>query len=262
MERQAVVTWEKRGASAVVTLNDPPVNILTEALRDELFSCMDEIRNDAAVKSVIITGKGEKAFMAGANIKGFPAMIKQPGAAYGFAKTIYDLWDMVERFPKPTIAAINGLALGAGLELALVCDIRIAEEHASFGFPEIKLGLFPGGGGTQRLPRLVGIGVTKELCLLGESISAERAYSTGLVSRVVPRGESLNASLETADRLNGFSGVILDCAKQAINGGIGVSEAEGLAVEADLWQKAFMTDDADEGIDAFIHKRAAVFHDK
>ena len=131
MGEKTIIRYENR--TAILTLNNPPVNVLTDELRDEIREAFIQFSLDANVKSVIVTGNGEKAFMAGANIRNFPSMVHQNGAAYGYAKTIYDVWEMIEQFPKPVIAAINGLALGAGMELALVCDIRIAEEHGLAG---------------------------------------------------------------------------------------------------------------------------------
>lgn len=253
------VTWEKHGTTAVVTIDNPPVNVLTDDVRLGIDVCMDRIAADDSVACVILTGNGTKAFMAGANIKGFPAMAGVPGAAYAYAKVIYDVWDKIEHFPKPTIAAINGLALGAGMELAAVCDLRIADESARFGFPEIKLGLFPGGGGTQRMPRLIGAALTKEMCFTGAFVDADRALQAGFLNAVTPQGESLNKALEIAQSIGNYSHTILSAAKTAINDGLCVSEREGIAIEADLWQQAFMTEDLKEGVDAFIHKRAPVF---
>lgn len=258
MERTAA-RWRREGAAAVMVLDSPPLNVLTNQMRDDIAACLEEIRQEDAVRAVVITGAGQRAFMAGADIKGFPAMSKVPGAAYGYAKTIYDVWDAVARFDKPVIAALNGLTLGAGMELALACDLRVADEHARFGFPEIKLGLFPGGGGTQRMPRLAGLALTREMCFTGEPIDAQRAYAAGFLNYVVPRGRCLDQAMELAERIGRFSAPILSYAKQAVNGGVGVSLEEGLALEADLWQRAFMTDDLAEGVDAFLTKREPVF---
>lgn len=260
--KQSPVIYEKKGRVAVIKICNPPVNVLTNDVRDGLYECTKKAQTDADVACVIYTGDGEKAFMAGANIKGFPDMCGVPGAAYGYARTVYEVWDEIRNLPKPTIAAINGLALGAGLELALACDIRIASENVKFGLPEINLGLFPGGGGTQRLPKTAGIALTKEMVFTGAPIKWERAFQAGLINDVVPQGEVLNQALELAEQIASHSQVILALAKEAINGGIGVTDREGISVEAELWQDCFMTEDIREGVSAFLEKRKPEFHDK
>ncbi|MDY0241153.1 MAG: enoyl-CoA hydratase [Rhodospirillaceae bacterium] len=255
----AVVAWTKENKVAVVTIMNPPVNVLTIKVRDGLKRCFQDIEQDREVSAVVITGNGEKAFMAGADIKSFPDMFGIPGAAYGFARTVYEVWDYIENFPKPTIAAINGLAFGAGLELALACDIRIASENAKFGLPEINLGLFPGGGGTQRMPRLAGSALAKEMIFTGEHIDCGRALASGFLNQVVPRGEALSRAKEIAGRIASHSQVILRLAKAAVNRGADVSLREAISVEAELWQDAFMTEDIKEGVTAFIEKRTPRF---
>lgn len=256
------VVLAKEGRTAIITIQNPPVNVLTDDVRDGLRTCVMAAGDDPEVAAVIITGGGEKAFMAGANIKGFPDMCGVPGAAYGYARTVYEVWDLIRELPKPTIAAINGLALGAGMELALVCDLRVASENAKFGFPEIALGLFPGGGGTQRMPRLAGAALTKEMAFTGKSVDCDRALQAGFLNAVTPRGGALNKARELAEAIGAFSQPVLALTKAAINGGSGRSEPEGMAVEAALWQEAFMTQDIREGVSAFLEKRPAVFQDR
>lgn len=260
MNRVAEMT--KNGGNAIITIKNPPVNVLTFQVRDEIRECVAEVQNDSSVKCVIITGEGKKAFMAGADIKSFPDMCGVYGEAYGFARTVYEVWDMIEQLEKPTIAAVNGLALGAGLELALTCDIRIAEEPVKFGLPEITLGLFPGGGGTQRLQKLVGAALTKEMVFTGKPITAERALQAGLINEITPEGGALDRAVEMGELIGKYSAPIVALAKKAVNGGIGVSLREGISVEAELWQDAFMTEDIKEGVTAFIEKREPRFMHK
>ena len=258
----STVKMERRGKAAVITIQNPPVNVLTAQVRDELRECVLEAEADAEVKTVIFTGAGEKAFMAGADIKSFPEMCGVYGAAYGFAQTVYKVWDQIKQLPKPTIAAINGLTLGAGLELALVCDLRIAEEQAAFGFPEIALGLFPGGGGTQRMPRTVGMALAKEMIFTGKPIDSRRAMEAGLVNAVVPKGSGLQSALELAETIGSRSSKILALAKRAMNEGVSASPRAGISIEAELWQECFMTEDAREGVSAFLEKRAPRIRDR
>lgn len=259
---QLPVALTKEGRTAIITIQNPPVNVLTAAVRDGLKLCAEQAEADPEVAVVIFTGAGEKAFMAGADIKSFPEMFGVSGAAYGFARTVYEVWDLIRDLSKPTIAAINGLALGAGMELALVCDLRVAEEQARFGFPEIALGLFPGGGGTQRMPRIAGLPLTKEMIFTGEQISAERALHSGFLNAVTPKGGALNKAKELAEKIGKHSVPVLQLAKQAVQGGVGCREREGISVEAELWQEAFMTEDIREGVSAFLEKRAPLFRDR
>lgn len=256
------VVMTKEGRTAIITIQNPPVNVLTCAVRDGLKACVQEAAQDPDVAVVIFTGAGDRAFMAGADIKGFPDMIGQPGAAYGFARTVYEVWDMIRDLPKPTIAAINGLTLGAGMELALVCDLRVAEEQSKFGFPEIALGLFPGGGGTQRMARLSGMALTKEMVFTGESISAQRALDCGFLNAVTPKGGALDKARELAAKISAFSIPVLGLTKKAVNVSLNMDERAGISVEAELWQNAFMTQDCQEGVTAFLEKRKANFQDR
>lgn len=258
MERE-LVGWEKRGRTAVITLCNPPVNVINAQLRSELKACLKEAEADEGVTTLILTGAG-KAFMAGADINGFPDMVGKPRAAYEFVYDAYDVWFLLEGIRKPTIAAINGLALGAGLEMALCCDIRIASERAKLGLPEIKLGLFPGGGGTQRLPRLIGKAKAKELIFLGEPVSAAEALRLGLVNQVVP--DALDAALEMAQRIDRFSLVALEAVNEAMDRECGGSLRAGIELEAQQFQSVFLHEDVREGVQAFLEKREPNFQNR
>ena len=256
MDRKLVQT-ERKGRTLVITLCNPPVNVIDSRLRAELKAELKAAEHDPEVGTLIITGEG-KAFMAGADINGFPEMLGKPRAAYEFVYDAYDVWFLLENIKKPTIAAINGLALGAGLEMALCCDLRIASERAKLGLPEIKLGLFPGGGGTQRLPRLIGKAKAKELIFLGEPISATEAKELGIVNRVVP--DALEEALALAERINQYSIVALQAINTAMDLGCDRSLRDGIEIEAQMFQEVFLHDDAREGVQAFLEKRKPEFH--
>lgn len=253
------VSWTKdENGVATLVVDNPPMNVLSGAVSDELKQCVEEIGVDPDVVAVVVTGAGERAFMAGADIKEFPQMMT-PGGAKSGAERIHAALNALDFLPKPTIAAIHGYALGGGLELALACDIRVAAENAQLGVPEIKLGLFPGGGGTQRLPRLIGEGKAKELMYTGDPVKAEEALRIGLVNRVVPAGEDVKAAQELARTIASRAGVALSLIKRAVDQGTQKTLLEGLQLERELFDKVFQTEDVREGVDAFINKRPAKF---
>ncbi|MBN6188287.1 enoyl-CoA hydratase [Aneurinibacillus sp. BA2021] len=263
MNKVQVVSWMRERQIAKVVIDNPPVNVINADVIEQLTLVIEEIENDPEIKVVIFTGKGEKAFIAGGDIKGFPEWM---GKGVEEAKK-KSLWlqqplNKIDCLSRPTIAAINGVALGGGCELALCCDIRIAEEQIRIGLPEIKLGLFPGAGGTQRLPRLVGKAKAKEMIFTGESLSAEEAKQIGLVNHVVPRGQSLGKALEIAESICRFSLPALSFAKQSINTGCDQPLYEGLVTEAEYFGHVFQTVDIKEGVEAFIQKREPKFIDK
>lgn len=258
MERK-LATWRKEGRTAVIVMDNPPVNVIDSQLRREIKECLIETAADPDVGAVVITGAGTKAFMAGADINGFPDMVKKPEAAYDFVYDAYSVWFLLERMEKPTIAALNGLTLGAGLEMALCCDIRVADEKAKLGLPEIKLGLFPGGGGTQRLSRMIGKARTKELIFSGDSITAQQALEYGIVEHVAPAGKALDTALDLAARFASFSPIALSAAKRAVDEGVDHSLRDGIEREAQLFQKVFLGDDVAEGVSAFLEKRTPNF---
>jgi enoyl-CoA hydratase len=255
-ERQ-YVEYEMEDRIAVVTINRPPVNALNPQVEGEIKELFEELGNLEGVGAVIVTGGGGKAFMAGADIK----MIRdvEQEDAYALSRTTQSVLNVVEQFERVVIAAVNGLALGGGCEVALACDIRVADESAVFGFPEVGLGLLPGAGGTQRLARLVGIGKAKELILTGDPVDALEAKSFGLVERVAPKGESLKEAKKVAERILLRGPLAVAMAKRAINQGINMTLEEGLKVEARLFSGLFETQDKKEGVAAFIEKRKPRF---
>ncbi|MED3397926.1 enoyl-CoA hydratase [Bacillus wiedmannii] len=263
MENKRVVTWSKENGVATIIIDNPPVNVLSGAVIEQLTVVVGEIERDDDVIVVLLTGAGEKAFVAGGDIKSFPEWIGK-GSEYAEGKSLWlqNPLNKIERLPKPVIAAINGLALGGGCELALSCDLRIIEEHVQIGLPEVKLGLFPGAGGTQRLPRLIGTASAKEMMFTGEPLTAEVAWRVGLVNHVVPRGESLNKAKELAVKMARFSLPALSLMKQSINKGLSASLEEGLKIEAENFGHVFQTSDVREGVESFIEKRAPIFHHK
>ncbi|SFD93939.1 enoyl-CoA hydratase [Fictibacillus sp. KU28468] len=243
---------------AVITINNPPLNVLSRAVFQELDDTFMELEHDRETVAVVLTGEGEKAFVAGADIKEFPQMMGNPDMRAQVMEVHYIL-NRIDSFPKPTIAVLNGLTLGGGCELALSCDMRIAEEHSQIGLPEVTLGLFPGGGGTQRLPRLVGEAKAKEMMFTGEPISAAAAERIGLVNKVVPSGEGLVSAKQLASKITRHSLQALSRIKQSVDVGINKSLNEGIEVEASLFQEVFQTEDIKEGVQAFFEKRKPAF---
>ncbi len=251
------VNWVQEGNIAVITNDNPPMNVMSSKVAMELKECLLEIEENKECRALVLTGAGEKAFMAGADIKEFPQMFNVPGATYNFTKKLHEVLLYLENFPIPTIAAINGFTLGGGLELALAFDIRIASEKAQLGLPEIKLALFPGAGGTQRLPRLVGPSKAKEIMFSGDPISADEALKNGLVNQVVPHDKVLSSSKDFANKLASRAGAAIKLIKQAVNRGMNMSLDEAIKVEMDLFDQAFQTEDVSEGVNAFLEKREA-----
>lgn len=248
---------------AVMTINNPPMNILDAEVVNELLQVTSDILNRDEVKVVILTGQGTRVFMAGGDIKSFPDLIgKGEEVAYQGSKFLQEPLDAIMNLPQPTICVLNGFALGGGCELALSCDVRIAEEQVEIGLPEVKLGLFPGAGGTQRLPRLIGVSKAKELIFTGESISATKALEIGLVNDVVKTGEGMQAAYALARKMSRHSAKALQYAKLAIDEGLNDSLEEGLETEARYFGKVFQTEDVKEGVSAFMEKRPAVFRNR
>lgn len=251
------VKIEKHGRVAVVTINRPDkLNALNAQTRDDILAAFDELESDDEVRVVVITGAGEKAFIAGADINEFAGKtaIQQRAVMKGRRA-----FDAVEDFPKPVIAMINGFALGGGCELAMACDIRIASKSAKLGQPEIKLGIIPGGGGTQRLTRLVGEGKAMELILTGDMISADEAERLGLVNYAVEPGELKSKTMEIANKIAELSPVAVAMAKQAVKNAARLDLKAGLEAEVDLFSLCFSSEDKEEGVRAFIEKRRADF---
>lgn len=260
MSEQNLVKLSKENGIAIITIENGPMNVLSQEVIRQLDVVCDAIAEDAEVVVAIVTGSGERAFMAGADITEFPASMKlTEEEMLAGSLSAHAIFNKLDFLKKPTIAAINGLAFGGGCELAMLCDIRIAEEQALFALPEIKLGLFPGGGGTQRLPRLVGEAKAKELMFTGDPITALMAKEIGLVNQVVPKGEALPAAKKMAHTIAQRSLPALSLIKEAVDKGTQLSLEEGLKLEAKLFAKVFQTEDIREGVAAFIGKRQANF---
>lgn len=245
---------------AIVTIDNPPMNVLSRQVTKELEEVFSRIADDSSVVAVILTGAGDRAFVAGADIKEFPSSLGQDKEVLKEKNLrTHQVFKLIENLPKPTIAMLNGYTLGGGCELALTCDIRIAEEQVKIGLPEVKLGLFPGGGGTQRLPRLIGTAKAKELMFTGDPISAHQALGLGLVNQVAETGKGMDAALALAGKIAGNSLQALSRIKAAVNKGMDVSFTEGIELEAGLFAEVFQTEDVKEGVQAFIEKRKASF---
>lgn len=257
------VFYEREGAVAIVYIDNPPVNVLGERVVRGLNRVFQKIEEDENVRAVVLTSKGDHAFVAGGNIKEFPKLAGQ-GKETNKARALemQEPFNRIDNLSKPVIAAIDGLALGGGCELALACDIRIAEEQAIFGLPEVKLGLFPGAGGTQRLPRLIGEGRAKELILTGRAITAEEAERIGLVNQVTLQGRALETAKELATEIASFSFQAVTRIKKTIEQGLETTLAEGLEIEAEYFGEVFQTEDVKTGVQAFIEKKRPVFSHK
>ena len=255
----ANVLYEKKGAIAYVTLNRPKVlNALNTPTWADLRTAFEDARDDAAVRGVILTGAGDKAFIAGADIGELAhASAIDAERSSRFGQSVLDL---IENLGKPVVAAINGFALGGGCETAMACTIRIAVEHAKFGQPEVKLGLLPGGGGTQRLPRLVGKGRALQLILSGEMISAQEAYRIGLVNEVVPAADLIARAEAILKEIAANAPIGIKYSLEAVNKGMDTSQSEGFALEASYFGLCAGTEDKKEGTSAFLEKRAPQFH--
>ncbi|HEV8584703.1 MAG TPA: enoyl-CoA hydratase-related protein [Methylomirabilota bacterium] len=249
------ITYDVADGVATITLNRAEVhNAQNDTMRRELTRCFEGLVTDDTVKVVVITGAGDKAFSAGADIKEFVAPLVP--VQFREHRRRVEYRSIMERCPQPILAAINGFALGGGLELALACDIRVAAANATLGLTEINLAIIPGGGGTQRLPRLVGRGKALEMILTGARIPAEEALRIGLVERVVPAGEALKAATELARTIAAKAPVALRYAKEAVVKGLELPLADGVRLEGDLSTLLRTTEDRVEGAKAFLEKRA------
>ena len=261
MERK-FVNYEVENGIAVVTINNPPMNSLSAAVINELTDVLDELDEKDDIVIAIITGGGNKAFVAGADIKAFGDLVGKREMVVEGSRGMQKCFSKVENSSKVVIAAINGMALGGGCELAVACDIRIIAENALIGVPEVRLGLIPGAGGTQRLVRLVGKGKAKLMCLSGDFYGAKDALEMGLAERVVPAGEAVNEARKMAQAFLGNAPLALRAAKRAINEGSDMSLEDGLIMEASLVGDLFMTEDLREGAAAFLEKRFPAYKGK
>jgi enoyl-CoA hydratase/carnithine racemase len=254
----ANVLYEKRGAIAYVTVNRPKVlNALNRPTWADLRTAFEDAREDAAVRGVILTGAGDKAFIAGADISELAhATALEAERASRFGQGVLDL---IEDLGKPVVAAVNGFALGGGCETAMACTIRIAVDTAKFGQPEVALGLIPGGGGTQRLPRLVGKGRALQLILSGEMISAEEAYRIGLVNEIVPETDLIRRAEAILNKIAANAPIAVRFALEAAKRGLETSQSEGMLIEAGYFGLCAATEDKKEGTSAFFEKRVPQF---
>jgi enoyl-CoA hydratase len=254
------IVVEKRGSVALLTINRPDkLNALGAKVHEEGVAALEELRTDPEIRVLVITGSGEKSFIAGADISEFKGQTPVSQRAMFLENTLFN---SIDRFPKPVIAMINGFCLGGGCEVALACDLRIASEKARFGQPEINLGIIPGGGGTQRLTRLIGEGKSMELILTGDMIDAQTAYSLGLVNSVHPAEELEAKTMELAGKIAEKSPVALQMAKEAVKLASRSNLDEGLKREIDLFAICFSSEDKEEGVSAFLEKRNPVFKGK
>ena len=255
------VLYAKKGPIAYVTVNRPKVlNALSKRTWEDLGTAFEDARDDAAVHGVILTGAGDKAFIAGADISELAqatAVEAEQASSYG-----QKVLNLVENLGKPVIAAINGFALGGGCETAMACTIRLAVENAKFGQPEVKLGVLPGGGGTQRLPRLVGKGRALQLILTGEIIGAQEAHRIGLLNEVVPAADLITRAEAILNQIFANAPVAVKYSLEAVNKGMETSQTEGMALEASLFGLCAGTDDKKEGTQAFLAKRKPRFQGK
>jgi enoyl-CoA hydratase/carnithine racemase len=257
MAEDSILT-ERKGQVLIVTLNRPErMNALDRPTLAAGAKLIKDLNYDKEVRVVILTGAGHRAFCAGADLKEREGMTMSDVRQY--IRTIRDTFTDIENLPIPVICAINGIALGGGLELALACDIRVASPNAKMGLTECTLGIIPGGGGTQRLPRLIGRGKAKEMLFLGLKVSAEEALDIGLINRIAPEGKLLDTAIEIAERIVDNSPIAIQQAKIAVNRGIEVDIAEGLVIESEAYEVCIPTQDRLEALAAFKEKRKPVF---
>jgi enoyl-CoA hydratase/carnithine racemase len=252
------VVYDKKGPIAYVTLNRPKVmNALNQAVFAELKAVFEDVRDDADVQAAILTGAGDKAFAAGADISEMSNYTAVQAEAA--TRRAQEVTELIEDLGKPVVAAVNGFALGGGCELTMACTIRIAAEGAKFGQPEVKIGVMPGAGGTQRLPRLVGKGRALQLILSGETINAQEAYRIGLVNEVVPIANLIARSEAILNQIIANAPLGVRHSIEAVNKGLDESLAEGLLLEAAMFAICAGSEDKKEGTSAFLAKRAPKF---
>jgi len=257
----STLLYEKKDTIGILTISRPEkMNALSNQLTSELKTVLDEIEQDDKLRVLIITGAGDKAFVAGADIQELRARDAKIGRKV--SKERQDLFSRIENLAVPVIAAVNGYALGGGLELALACSIRICSERAQFGAPEVKLGIIPGDGGTQRLPRLVGLGRAMEMILSGDFIDAPEAFRIGLANKVVPHKELMEKTLELAGKIASRPPLAVQFAKEAVNHSVGSGGDSGYTLESYLHALSCTTEDKKEGVSAFLEKRKGQFKGK
>ncbi|HEX9899962.1 MAG TPA: enoyl-CoA hydratase [Candidatus Methylomirabilis sp.] len=254
------VRWTAEGGVATLVVDRPPLNALSYLAKEEIGACLEEIAADPSVRCVVVFGAGGRAFSVGSDIKEFPEVTAH---RLGRQRAVHEhaLYNRLDFFPVPTIAAIEGHCLGGGLELALACDLRVASEISRLGLPEVTLGVFPAGGGTERLPRLIGESQARELIYTGEPVDAQEAWRIGLVNRVVPAGQALAAAQELGRVIAARPAVTLRAVKSVMDRGLAMDllQAQQLAIEAigDLFQSEAVR----EGVTAFLEKRPPRFRE-
>ncbi len=257
---QEMVQIETVQHAAIVTMNNPPANAISPALRSEFIEKLTKLAADAKVRVLVITGSGDKFFAAGANIPELLELNREGGFAR--VKKAREFYSGIAQFEKPVICAINGICMGGGLELALACDIRIAAEHVKLGLPEVNLGLIPGAGGTQRLPRAIGPGWANYLIFTGEAITAQKAHDIGLVQAVVPSNHLMEETLKIAEKIATKGPLAVGAAKKAMLNGLQETLESGLDIENEAFSEVCETRDKNEGITAFLEKRKPDFKGK
>jgi enoyl-CoA hydratase/carnithine racemase len=252
------ILYEKKNALAYVTVNRPKVlNALNQATFTDLGTAFEDARTDSSVLGVILTGAGDKAFIAGADISELAHITAIEAKEY--TRHSQAVLDLIENLGKPVIAAVNGFALGGGCETAMACTIRLATEDSKFGQPEVHLGVLPGAGGTQRLPRLVGKGLALQLILSGGMMPAQEAYRIGLVNEIVPRKDLIARAEAILKQINSNAPLAVKFAIEAVNKGMDTNQADGLIIESSLFAICAATEDKKEGTSAFLEKRAPKF---
>lgn len=246
------ITYEQEGFVGVITINRPKaLNALNSQVLKEIDEALDAV-NLETTRCLILTGAGEKSFVAGADIAEMSTLTKAEGEAFGKAGN--DVFRKLETFPIPTIAAVNGFALGGGNEIAMSCDIRICSDNAVFGQPEVGLGITPGFGGTQRLARIIGVGKAKELIYTAFNIKADEAYRVGLVNAVYPQAELMDAAKKMAAKIAKNAPIAVRACKKAINDGLDVDMDQAIVIEEKLFGSCFETEDQKDGMTAFLNK--------
>lgn len=252
------VRWTTVDGLATLIVDRPPLNALSYQVKEEIAACLEKIAADPAVRCLIIHGAGGRAFSVGSDIKEFPEVTAR---RLGRQRAVHEhaVYNRLDFFPVPTIAAIEGHCLGGGLELALACDLRVAGETSHLGLPEVKLGVFPAGGGTERLPRLIGEARARELIYTGEPVDAREAWRIGLVNRLAPAGQALAVAQELGRSIAARSGVTLRAVKSVLDRGLHMDLLEAQQVAIDAIGELFQSESVREGVSAFLEKRAPRF---
>lgn len=252
---------EIEGRVATLFLSNPPMNVVTLSLTRQMHAALNALAADPGIGALVLTGEGDRAFCAGSDIKEFPRLVAERGIVSQKLAYENDTYGLVGNFPKPTVAAIERLALGGGLELAAGCDLIVASDDARLGLPEVKLGGFPGSGGTVRIPRRIGFGRASEMMLLGDMIDAQTALAWGLINRIAPKGQALSLARSLAVRLAEGPAQAAYACKVALRYAADLAEDEAIRRTLDLSEALSRTSDFSEGVNAFIDKRPAKFSD-